>query len=439
MAANQTSDVSIATFSEFDYFRPSLLQTEKDREYWKVVAASNFTSESQTLEFDLPGESNTYRDLNNSFLEIRCKIVNADGSAIGADAQVSPVNNFLHALFSSCEVSVCGVTISENEKRYPYRAFIETLLSTTSEVLKLRMSSAGWVLDEDLATADAVLLADADGNRANPAMVKRRGQFARSGEVTLIGRPHADLFHQNINIPPECKINIKLTRGSDKFALMAPLNATQKVVLMRARMFVCSVVGDPAMILAHREMLKRSNFRIPINHVSIQAVRVPRDLREYTITNLFQKKLPKRIVIGFVRQSRVDGTFNMNPFIFENFHLETLVVKQGGNTVFGEAQKLDFEHNDYLIEYFQTLVALGLDNSNRGIHLTPKLWSEMYNLHAFKLVPGPVDNYIEHPQSGPVDISVTFTQPLPEAVDVLIYSETNKLLEIDSLQAATYA
>lgn len=439
MAAYQTSDVSIATFSEFDYFRPSLIQTEKDREYWKVVPASNFTSDCQTLEFDLPGETNTYRDLNNSFLEIRCKIVNADGTATAQDDPVSPANNFLHALFSTCEVSVCGVTISENEKRYPYRAFIETLLSTTSEVIKLRISSTGWVLDEDLNTADSVVLADAQNERHNPALLKRREPFTRSREVTLIGRPHADLFHQNINIPPECRITIKFTRGNDKLAIMAPENANYKVVLTRARMFVCSVVGDPAMILAHREMLKTTNFRIPINHVSIQAVRIPKDISEHNITNLFQKKLPKRIVIGFVRQSRIDGTFNRNPFVFENFNLETLAVKLSGQTVFGEVQKLDFENNDYLIEYFQTLVALGLDNSNRGIKLTPQLWSKLYNLHAFKLVPGPVDNYIEHPQSGPVDISIKFRQPLPEAVDVLIYSETNKLLEIDSLQAATYA
>ena len=45
-------------------------------------------------------------DAANTQLHVKARILLADGAAIAADAQVGPVNLFLHSLFSDVDVSL---------------------------------------------------------------------------------------------------------------------------------------------------------------------------------------------------------------------------------------------------------------------------------------------------------------------------------------------
>ena len=56
------------------------------------------------IEFYIPPSDEDYLDLSFHTLELRCKIVKADGTDIPADAPVGFVNYPLHALFSQVDV-----------------------------------------------------------------------------------------------------------------------------------------------------------------------------------------------------------------------------------------------------------------------------------------------------------------------------------------------
>jgi hypothetical protein len=86
----------------------------------------------------------------------------------------------------------------------------------------------------------------------NAGYVKRQGLLAASLAFTLAGRPHLDLFHQNLDIPPKCPMTIRFTPSPVAFAFYgADALATSKVVVMDAKLFVRSKRVCPELIMAH--------------------------------------------------------------------------------------------------------------------------------------------------------------------------------------------
>lgn len=435
-----SNSASLALLSEFDYFKPQVLQAAIVDEYEEAILCSNLTAYGSTLDFEVPGESNVYRDLSNSYLEVKCKVVKGAASsttAILAADVVSPVNNMLHSMFSDCEITVCGTRITDKESHYPYRAVIEQILSSSPEVLATRAKTAGWDLDMDAAAMDRVIATAADNVTPNAQFLSRRSTIAESRALTLVGRLHADLFHQDLDLPPNCRIGVKLTRAPNEFVLMAADSTNFKIEILSATLFVRSKEVTPEVIEAHREILKEHNFRIPFTQVNLKTFQIGRGMTNATFPNIFTDKIPKRIVIALVQQSRMTGKYELNPFKMQHFDLQRLTVTVGGKSLPALPLSMDYATKDYQRAYLSTLGALGLDVGNRGLVLTPELWESAYNLYAYKLVPGPTQGSVESTrQRGAVNLSFAFKVATPSSIEVLVYSETNRTLEITATNKA---
>ena len=142
-----------AMLSEFDYFTPTVIQSAIVGEYDDVIAPLNAINPTtstglNTLEFNIPGAADLYRDLNNSYLMIKAKLTAGDGTDLADAVKVAPVNLTLHSLFSNASVTLCGKEISEKDTLYPYRAYLETILTYDRNVLATRMVSEGWHKDD---------------------------------------------------------------------------------------------------------------------------------------------------------------------------------------------------------------------------------------------------------------------------------------------------
>jgi hypothetical protein len=91
--------------SEFDYFTPTILQSSIIHEYDEPIAPVNSTvivgNTIGTPEFNIMPATDLYRDLNNSVLELKIKVVAAAGTHPGANDPVASTNLMLHSLFDS--------------------------------------------------------------------------------------------------------------------------------------------------------------------------------------------------------------------------------------------------------------------------------------------------------------------------------------------------
>ena len=123
------------------------------------------------MEFLIPGSGDDYLDFANTLLHIQAKVTRADGAALDLADPVGPMNNWLHSPFSQVDVYLNGKLVTPSFNTYPYRAYIETLLSYGDDTNVTQLMSQLW--HKDMATRiDAVEIVD--GAAANAGFVARR-------------------------------------------------------------------------------------------------------------------------------------------------------------------------------------------------------------------------------------------------------------------------
>jgi len=128
--------------SEFDIFAHKPIQSailRTDVVHLKPIA----TVDQNDLEFFIPGDNDTYIDQEIK-LYVRGKIIGADGKDVDASDFTAGTNNFPNSLFSQCSISLNGVNITLASELYPYRSYLETLLTYGSDASNSHLTNAYW-------------------------------------------------------------------------------------------------------------------------------------------------------------------------------------------------------------------------------------------------------------------------------------------------------
>jgi hypothetical protein len=109
-------------------------------EYYPI--SSTLNSDTAPIEFEIKGQEDEYLDLSQSFLQLVCKFTKGDGVDLtGGGSTSTPVNNILHSMFSEIYVSLNGKVISPGTDTYPYKAYLQQLLSYSHKTLKTQMKA----------------------------------------------------------------------------------------------------------------------------------------------------------------------------------------------------------------------------------------------------------------------------------------------------------
>jgi hypothetical protein len=118
----------------------------------------------------------------------------------------------MHSLFSDVSVSLNETLVSPPTSMYPYRVYIETLLSYGPAATKSQLTGVMWYKDtpgrQDKRTTD------------NKGFTARKKMTALSKSVQIMGKLHLDLFCQDKYLLNHVDLKIKLRRSRDAFALI---------------------------------------------------------------------------------------------------------------------------------------------------------------------------------------------------------------------------
>lgn len=425
-----------AVLSEFDYFKPSATQTMVVEEYDEPIGVvSPVTRIDQSVMFEIPAQDGVYRDLNNSYMVLKVKVTKSDGSALtaGTDA-VAPTNLLLSSLFKTFEVKLNGTLVSHANALHAYRAYIETLLTYNEAVLNTRGALEGWSKD-DAAVMDGIAFSSAG---VNAGFVARNKWISGANTVlTLVGRPHADIFHQDLDIPAGVSISLKFIPNDVKFALQAANGATFKLEPVEQRFYVRSKKLSPEAVAAHKEMCAHfGGYRLPITKVIMNMHDVSGAAKE--IGSLVPgDNVPSRIVLGLTSTTAINGALAENPLNFKPHGLTNLQVVAGGESYPREALQMNFATGDYEQAYINTLGAIGLDTGNRALAIAPTEWAAGYNLHAFKLQPGPLEHAcFSQAKTGSCKANLTFASAVT-GVQLMVYAEIPGVVHISETGKVT--
>ena len=94
------------------------------------------------IEFNIPASGEDHVDFANTYLHLRARIVQTDGTATAVDAVVGPTNLLLHCLFSQVDVFLNDKLISSSLNTYAYLAYLETLLNYGKAANKSQLTAS---------------------------------------------------------------------------------------------------------------------------------------------------------------------------------------------------------------------------------------------------------------------------------------------------------
>ena len=415
--------------SELDIFTVPPTQTSIETGNWVEYNPIASIADGSPIEFTVSGSGKDYLDAANTQLYVKAKITQADGTDIAADAQVGPVNLFLHSLFFDVDVSLNETPVTSSNNTYAYRAYIENLLSYGSTSKQSQLNSQRYYKDVAGALEEINPYND---DAVNTGFVAR-SQFTNvSRVVDMIGKIHSDLFFQDKYLLNDVGVRICLNRNKDAFCLMADAAATFKVKILDCKLHVRKVKISPSVFIAHNKALEGGNAKYPIRRAICKTYTIPTGNLDHTQENLFTGQLPTRIVVGCVDNDAFNGRFSKNPFNFKHFDLTQLRVYLDGQQHSLIPMEPNFNTNNYITAYSNLFAGTGKLMKDKGTNIKREDFAGGYALYVFDLTADLAEeghsNLMKH---GNVCLDLKFGTALPNTINVIAYAEFESVLEID--------
>ncbi len=384
--------------------------------------------DSGLIEFNIPKSSEDYIDMANSYLHVRVKVTNENGTNLANDAVVGPVNLFLHSLFSQVDLYLNGKLVTSSTNTYPYRAMMETLINYDKTAKESQLTAALYYKDT-ASHLDEVAIGNAAHNKG---LAKRATYTQRSGIVDLLGRIHGDMFFQEKLLLSGIDVAIKMTRSKDKFVLMAAEDATYRVKIVSAVLNVRKVRVSPAVFLAQAKALEHGSAKYPIDRVVCKTFSVPAGGLDFTHENLFLGQVPTRVVIGFVDNSAFNGAYNKNPFNFKHYNLTSLSLQVDGQEQACRPIHANFQTGETVRAYMSLFTDTGKAFRDEGLDIDRDEYARGYSLFCFDLTPDLAEqDHFNLIKTGSVRLKVNFAEQLANTINVIVYAEFQSVIEID--------
>lgn len=315
----------------FDLFSRSKTETSMLDGYEHEIHLTTRLTEEGPYEFILP-PSNEFIHLPRTRLEITGQIVlAANDGAPTAVQEIGVCNLFPHALFRQVDVFVGNINTSNQDNLYPYKAYFETVFSyskiaKTAQLKDLCCYVEDTVTKEDITTLGA-------GDDVNRGFNIRNG-MVRQAKIFNFNIPiHADIFQCNRLVPPNTPVRIVLTRNVDAFPLIVGAAVGElKIKLLDLHLYVKKIIPSERAINYFATKLLKDEVILPFSRSVIKKETIPQNVTNYYL-KLFNGEQPRQLLITMLHQTRVNGSKNLNPFVFEHFNLNYLNLRINGLSV----------------------------------------------------------------------------------------------------------
>ncbi|XP_055342579.1 uncharacterized protein F54H12.2-like [Paramacrobiotus metropolitanus] len=362
-------------------------------------------------------------------LEVGIKVRKSTGEweLITTADGVGPVNNILHSMFSSCHVTVANRLISDAATFYPYRAYLESLLSHSLDAQQSQLTSAGFYYDSP---------GSFNSETANNGEKNRTALFNTGQYVQLSGKLFSDLFDQSKPLCTGVPVNIRLVVSRPEFALRVwdtDTTKTFKPFIRNARLSVRRYIPSPDFLTAVAGELLKKTVKYHIERVVMRVSDIPQRTQSTVVSNLQIGQIPKVVFIGFVDSEDFHGSQKKNPFNFQHFNITQISVEVDGQSYPTKPYTADFDRKLSLECYDGLLDTLGHRPSLQGgLPFNRTQYNDGYTIFGFDLTPGHTGRGpLTLIKQGNLSVSVSFGKPLKSTIMMVCMLIYDSIIEIN--------
>lgn len=439
--------------SELELF--SVLPTQTSIEETKYVQHFPTTSLDRggPIIFNIPPSDQEYIDPRKVFLYMKMRILDEEGdqlprvvsqsdATIPDESIVYPINYFHATCFKTVDVHINNKNVSANDTLYPYRAYLETLLSYSKSAKEEQMKTAMYYKDKTPMNDVSASIAKTDNTVSkNTGAVSRflRTQFSTPFET--FGRIHSEIFSQNKLLIGDVELTIKFQRADIKFCLMAKTNTRYVISIDSAILFVCHKKISDSIREAHQLTLQSKNIKYPVRKVQMKFFTRGANRSDLSEPNLVNGICPRRLVFMLVDSEAFSGSLSKNPFDFANFSLSSIALRKNGENIPFQELDLDFQNKCSLQGYMSLLEGTSHMFRNTSMDIQPLLdFDKGYAIYAWNLTndgqgDGANFNLV---QNANISLELKLATPSSKSITIVCYLEYDAIIEIDKDGAVTY-
>ena len=403
--------------------------------YTDKIFPINQTSENGPYIFEIRSDPTHFKDLRTMRIggKVRIRVNNA-ASVTGGKVTASTINNYIHSMFSNIQYSVEGVEFADSTRgSYPYIAYLQTLLSYSSDAKKQSMSLAGWEKDtpglfDDVTTTSSTIV-----NPQNGGYRKRGLLFGTDNYFDFRVKLLIDLCNIDQYLIPGVRVRITLTKSDDNFALLSNEEGGVTSDLKNLHLSIDNLLPTHSYAQRYERALTKSNATYIFDKNLIRFFTFPSGISDLSIYNVISSDcIPSMIFIGIVQEKAVNGDLSLNPFNFVHANTSECYLQINGVNLPMIPTSIDIAKKETNISFSHFLESCGVLDKNTDISINKDDWLGGTFLHAFDLNPDKCGNYHHHPaKGGSLNLILKLASSLTTSHKVIVYGTYRDSFEID--------
>lgn len=400
--------------------------------------------DSGPIEFFISGSGTEYIDLAKTYLQVKARVVKANGADLVAADKVGPVNLFMQSLFSQVDISLNEKIVTPSMPTYPYRAYADVMLNYGPATLKSLYTMSLFHRDTPGMMDVAEPSPDDDDADENQGLSARYNYSKNSSLIEMISPIHADLFFQPRYLINGVDLRVKFIRHKDAFSLMTSTPAAgYRIKIESCTLFVRKIKVSPSTVLAHERALEQTTAKYPIDRVVTKVISVSAGQMSLQQDHVFLGQLPKKVVVAMVDNRAFNGNYGKNPFNFQHFKTNYLALDVDGKLVPSKPFQPDFEGGGagkgYMREYYTLFSELNKLEGQPELYITRDEYGKGFSMFAFDLTPtGNSEGSFALRKNGNLRLDIHFKEPLPTTINIIVIGTFENVIEIDRARNVLY-
>uniref|UniRef100_A0A914NQB8 Galectin n=2 Tax=Meloidogyne TaxID=189290 RepID=A0A914NQB8_MELIC len=346
-----------------------------------------------------------------------------------ADNNVSCCQLIGHTIWKNCRISINGTQIFEGNSLMAYKSIFDYELTYPQTVKNSYLSSAGYYDDGDLGLNGV-------------GFENRRLLFAPSADGTqksaqFMAKLDVDICNQPRYLINQCEVDIELLPNESNFLIVAPgaTNHKYHLEILACKLYIKKIELMDSLAFDIAKKLELKPARYPMRKTSLKSLFISENRTEFN-ANLWMDQVPRRVVLGMVKNADFVGSQKTHPFNFQHFNLRDISITAGGVTFPAAPYSLDFPNGKYVRIYHDMQEAIGYAGTLESNGISMQRFSNGgFCLLVFNLTNSQEDNgpeMFDLIKNGTTSIRMTFNEPVPNGGIVLVaMGEIDSLLMLD--------
>ena len=186
-------------------------------------------------------------------------------------------------------------------------------------------------------------------------------------------------------------------------------------------------------MMGHNAGLEVADSVYPFARTDIQTFNIAEGNFGINLEDMWQGKVPTRLVVGFVKSQAYNGDFNLNPYHFQHFDVSDIGFFVNGESTPRPSFKLDVGNGTYLQGLNSLYKISGKTMENSDIGITRETYQQGYTLIGFDVDPmtSPDFHYVGKARERHTKLEIRFKNGLPSPVTVILYATFPEIMTID--------